>query len=99
MQKGQVLSSIEILDEGSNAWRYGPELPFPMAGTGLVEDPSGGVVLMGGRKQQYGDDLDIILRLSDTMDKWVVMPQKLERPRSEHVAIPIPDHLTNCTVN
>jgi hypothetical protein len=42
------LSSGEILDEGLNEWHAGPELPFDIAASQMVEDQNGGVVLIGG---------------------------------------------------
>jgi hypothetical protein len=32
------ISSVEILDEGAHEWREGPELPFGIDQTQLVED-------------------------------------------------------------
>ncbi len=42
------LSSVEILDEGLNEWQTGPELPFGIDGSRMVDDLNGGVVLIGG---------------------------------------------------
>lgn len=92
------LRSVEILDEGSEAWRSGPELPFEILNAALVEDPYGGVVLMGGKKTYYEYN-DVILRLANAEDKWTVIPQKLNRNRYSPAWIPIPDALANCTVN
>jgi hypothetical protein len=36
------LSSVEILDEGSNEWQTGPELPFGIDKSQMVEDQNGG---------------------------------------------------------
>jgi len=36
------ISTVEILDEGSSQWRKGPELPFPICCSAMVEYPSGG---------------------------------------------------------
>ena len=30
------ISSVEILDEGSNQWRKGPDLPFPICCSAMV---------------------------------------------------------------
>jgi hypothetical protein len=35
------LSSVEILDEGSNDWQTGPELPFGISSSQMVEDQNG----------------------------------------------------------
>ena len=41
MAGGVGLSSVEILDQGATAWRYGPELPFNIWLGAMVEDPLG----------------------------------------------------------
>jgi hypothetical protein len=38
-----IFSSVEILDDGSNEWQTGPELPFGIAESQMVEDQNGGV--------------------------------------------------------
>jgi len=43
---GAHLKSTEILDEGSDVWRMGPQLPIGICCAALVEDPAGGVVLV-----------------------------------------------------
>ena len=46
-------SSVEILDEGSNEWQMGPELPFGISHSKMVEDQNGGVVLIGGLSSSF----------------------------------------------
>ncbi len=73
-----ILKTVEILDEGSNEWRNGPDLPLEIRFGSLVEDPTGGVILVGG--ETYVDrQLQTLFRLSDAgVDaKWIQMPQKL----------------------
>jgi hypothetical protein len=41
-----ALKSVEILD--GNRWVPGPDLPYATAGTTLIEDPTGGVINVGG---------------------------------------------------
>jgi hypothetical protein len=53
------LSSVEILDEGSNEWQTGPELPFGVIDSPMVEDQNGGVVLIGGESSSV-DNLDTL---------------------------------------
>ncbi len=57
------LQSTEIYDDVTSTWRSGPELPDGIALGVLVEDLSGGVVLIGGYsfKIPY---LDTLYRLS-----------------------------------
>jgi hypothetical protein len=37
-------STVQILDEDSNEWRIGPELPFPIAGAAMVKHPGNNVI-------------------------------------------------------
>jgi hypothetical protein len=57
-----TLSSVEILDEGSNKWQTGPELPFGIWLSQMVEDQNGGVVLIGGVSPSVGS-LDTLLSI------------------------------------
>ena len=41
--------SAETLDEGSMEWKTGPQLPIGILDPRMVEDPNGGVVLIGGK--------------------------------------------------
>ena len=41
--------TTEILDQGADEWRQGPKLPYGISVSNLVEDSSGGVVLIGGQ--------------------------------------------------
>jgi hypothetical protein len=49
------LSSVEILDEGSSKWQTGPELPFGIVYTQMVEYQNGGVVLIGGESSSVSN--------------------------------------------
>ena len=62
------MSSVEILDEGSNEWRQGPDLPFGIFGGAMVEDPEGGVILIGGSAHSNPYYLDTLFRLSHVGD-------------------------------
>jgi hypothetical protein len=95
-----LLSSVEVLDEGSNEWRAGPDLPFGIYGATLVEDPAGGVVLIGGSSSRDSQH-ETMLRLAHAGDdaEWLELPQKLKNGRYLHTSFLIPDHLTKCTVN
>ncbi len=53
----------EILDEGSNEWRVGPELPYGIVYSQLVEDQSGGVILIGGYSSSVQKSLIDISKL------------------------------------
>jgi len=93
------MSSVEVLDEGSNEWRQGPDLPFGIRGAAMVEDPEGGVILIGG-DASIGHQ-ETLLHLSHVGDgaSWKEMPQKLQLRRRYLTAIMIPDHIVNCTID
>ncbi len=91
------LSSVEILDEGSNEWQTGPELPFGIGNSQMVEDQNGGVVLIGGRR--IGVTLDTLYQLSHGGQDavWTEMEQKLKTGRQQHTAFLIPDNIVDCS--
>jgi hypothetical protein len=92
------LSSVEILDEGSNEWQTGPELPFGIVWSQMVEDQNGGVVLIGGKSSSVGS-LDTLYQLphggQDAV--WIKMEQKMQTGRYEHTAFLIPDNIVDCS--
>ncbi len=91
------MQSVEIFDEETNQWRMGPELPFGVGDTTLVEDPAGGVILVGGISPNLGY-LDTLLRLPYAeADGWVEMPQHLKTKRRFHTAFMIPDGISDCS--
>jgi N-acetylneuraminic acid mutarotase len=92
------LSSVEILDEGSNEWQTGPVLPFGIAESQMVEDQNGGVVLIGGYSSP-GGNLDTLYQLphggQDAV--WTKMEQKMKTARNDHTAFMVPDNFVNCS--
>jgi hypothetical protein len=92
------LSSVEILDEGSNEWQRGPELPFGITESQMVEDQNGGVVLIGGRSSSVFN-LDTLFHLphggQDAV--WTKMEQKMKTGRNEHTAFLVPDNIVDCS--
>jgi hypothetical protein len=92
------LSSVEILDEGSNEWQTGPELGFGIFGSQMVEDQNGGVVLIGGRSSSVGN-LDTLYQLphggQDAV--WTKMEQKMNTRRWDHTAFLVPDNIVDCS--
>ncbi len=95
---GSFLSSVEILDEGSNEWRTGPELPFGIYRSQMVEDQNGGVVLIGGYSSP-GEYLDTLYQLphggQDAV--WTKMEQKMKTRRYWHTAYMVPDNIVDCS--
>ena len=93
---GNDMSSVEILDEGSNEWCQGPELPQTICCSAIVEHPLGGVALIGGRAN-YSNNIDTIYQLSHAGDdaKWELMPQKLKFARFHPTAFLVQDELAD----
>jgi hypothetical protein len=95
---GSILSSVEILHEGSNEWQTGPELPFGIHSSEMVEDQIGGVILIGGRSSSVSY-LDTLYQLphggQDAV--WTKMEQTMKTGRYQHTAFLIPDNLVDCS--
>ncbi len=92
------LSSVEILDEGSNKWQAGPELPFEIRFSQMVEDQNGGVVLVGGQSPSVSK-LENLYKLPHAGRDavWTKMQQKLKTGRKEHTAFLVPDNIVECS--
>ncbi len=95
---GSYLSSVEILDEGSYEWQTGPELPFGIDESQMVEDQNGGVILIGGWSPSVGN-LDTLYQLphggQDAV--WTKMDQKMQTGRRLHTAFLVPDNIVDCS--
>ena len=87
------MSSVEVLDVRSSEWRAGPSLPIGINGASMVEDHSGGVLLIGGAN---GTFLGTIYRLAHANSGWILLPQKLKVARIFATAFLVPDEITNC---
>ncbi len=83
---------------GSNKWKLGSYLPVQTKSAGLVEDPRGGVIMIGGNS---GDALTTsIYSLKHGGSQWKLMTQKLKIESSYRAAFLFPDSLApNCTLN
>jgi hypothetical protein len=95
---GSYLSSVEILDEGSNEWQTGPELPFGFRYSQMVEDQNEGVVLIGGESSSVRN-LDTLYQLSHAGQDavWTKMEQKMKSARNWHTAFFVPDNIVDCS--
>ena len=95
---GSILSSVEILHEGSIEWQKGPELPFGIYGSQIVEDRNGGVVLTGGASASTVM-LDTLFQLTHggSDAKWTRMEQKMQIERQYHTAFLVPDEIVDCS--
>ncbi len=93
-----ILSSVEILDVGSNEWQTGPELPFGIDESQMVEDQNGGVVLIGGVSQSvYSLDTLFHLPHGGQDAVWTKMKQKMKTGRFGHTAFMVPDNIVDCS--
>jgi hypothetical protein len=92
------LSSVEILHEGSNEWQFGPELPFGITNSQMVEAQNGGVVLIGGESSSV-DNLDTLYQLPNAGwdSVWTKMQQKLKTGRRHLMAFLVPDNIVECS--
>jgi hypothetical protein len=92
------LSSVEILNEGFNAWQKGPELPSGIEHSQMVEDQNGGVVLIGGYSSSAVTH-DTLYQLphggQDAV--WTKMEQKMQTGRRAHTAFLVPDNIVDCS--
>ena len=64
----------------------------------MVEDPNGGVVLIGGSSKSY-QYLDTLYQLPHGGEDavWTKMEQKLKTGRYLHTAILVPDSAVDCS--
>ena len=78
--------------------KTGPELPFGIDESQMVEDQNGGVVLIGGGRPSVAN-LDTLYQLphggQDAV--WSEMEQKMKTGRSEHTAFLVPDNIVECS--
>jgi hypothetical protein len=86
------------LDKGSNEWQTGPELPFGISNSQMVEDQNGGVILIGGYSSSLVN-LDTLYQLPHGGQDaaWIKMEQKMKTVRSSHTAILVPDNIVDCS--
>jgi hypothetical protein len=64
----------------------------------MVEDPNGGVVLIGGGSSS-AVNLDTLYQLAHggQDDVWTKMEQKMNTGRHDHTAFLIPDNFVDCS--
>ncbi len=92
------LPSVEILDEDSNEWQTGPKLPLGIAYSQMVEDPNGGVALIGGYSPSNGYLKTLYQLPHGGQDAaWTKIKQKLQTGRQYHTAFMVPDNIVDCS--
>ena len=67
----------------------GPDLPFAyLFDSAMAESPDGeGVLMFGG---QMGDMPNKIMELRAGANSWEILTETLEKPKFQHIVIPIP---------
>ena len=99
MAGGDNLASVEIFEDGANEWRRGPDLPLNIGFASMIEDQTGGVILIGGSQSENVGMYDSIFRLAHAQAEWEQLPQKLKLKRSKQNAFLIPEGFVNCTLH
>ncbi len=100
---GGSLSSTEVFDEDAGVWNFGPDFPTRVDRGKLIEDPTGGVIHVGGVGSIGGVAADLVniyrLPHAGPDAKWIKMPQSLTIGRRNHVAFLVPDEYATCSLS
>ena len=93
------LRTAEILDPGAKTWRQGPNFPYPLRTTTMVQDPAGGVIVVGGLAGEGVGMLDTLYRLAHAGEgaSWEKLPITLTSKRDGHLAMMLPSSMFNCS--
>ncbi len=98
-EDGTRLSSVEILDLGSNEWRAGPDLPFGIQGAQMVEYQNGEVILVSGSSDKHEMLMTLYqLQHGGADADWTKMEQMLEPKHAAYLAFAflVPDSIVEC---
>ncbi len=91
------LVSTEMWIVGSDRWISGPDLPIGMGlSAGLTSSDGKSFYVVGGWNGEHQGGI-YKLSFQDGYWRWTTLDQKLEHAREQHIAMLIPDSLTNCT--
>jgi N-acetylneuraminic acid mutarotase len=91
-------STVELLDGAAFNWRMGPRLPMGILSSKMVEDPNGGVILIGGLSDSNVYENSLFQLAHGGEDAvWTKMDQKLKIGRYWHVAFLVPDYMVDCS--
>jgi hypothetical protein len=65
----------------------------------MVEDPSGGAILVGGQSRE-DQSLNTLFQIADASEdaKWFELPQKLTVGRHLHSAFLVPKDVSTCSL-
>ena len=76
----------------------GPDIPESCNSPSMVQSPDGNGIILVGCYNQYSEVSNALYEMT-TIGKdlrWRLMPQKLTFPKSNNVAMLIPDELVTC---
>ena len=90
--------STELWDlDPKHGWIKGPSLLEPCSGSSMVSSPNGqGVIILGCREQDHSQSFYQLYKDRSGMLSWRKMIQKLKYPRSDTVAMLVPDEIVSC---
>ena len=87
-------------DNTFDDWQPCPDLPINIKisqGQMLAVPETGDLILIGGVDLNADNDqLDLIFRLSDIHDQWIVQSKGLAAKRQDHISMFVPDSHLNC---
>ena len=90
-----ISTEIWVQNSSNNGWLVGPKLLEPCSGSSMITSPSGeGVILLGCREHK---EAFYELNNSNGILSWRKMKQQLKYPRSDTVAMLVPDELVSCS--
>jgi hypothetical protein len=95
----QPLENHVSNNRNSSIWQLGPYIPVAACCGGLVEDPRGGVILVGGKTASGLTTSLYRLKCGGLNGQWELMTQKLKLGIQNFATFIIPDILVqNCTL-
>jgi len=97
-ENGTTLSSVEILDLGSNEWRAGPDFPFGIQEAKMVEYQNGEVILVGGISYPANQPIFQLQHGGADVDWTTMLEQMLEEDLGSELAFAflVPDSIVEC---
>ena len=90
----EILNKMFSKSQLSSIFLSGPDSPIPLAEHGMVNFGTD-LVVMGGRSNGSFSSAFYQLSAENGKLKWEKMKHELKKPRSDFVAMTIPDHLVD----
>ena len=98
-QDGGTTSDCEYVHYPDREWKSCANLPRPLYGGQIVNDPETGDLLLLGGSDDGGQRQTTIYRLSDIDQDWASEDQTLKVGRYAFSAIFLPDGILDCENN